>query len=88
MTQVGTTYELIVAGSLGPVLCGAFPASCVATVATTTFTVAESTGRSLADVIALVEEAGVRVQAIHRLRSPAPSRGSPDADEADRPPPA
>ena len=87
MTQAGTTYELTVAGSLGPVLCGAFPASCVATVATTTFTVAESTGRSLADVIALVEEAGVLVQAIHRLR-PAPSRGSPDADEADGPPPA
>ena len=63
----GGTYELTVAGSLGPVLRGVLPASRVETVETTTIRLEESAGRTLAELVALLESWGIQVQAAYRL---------------------
>ncbi len=65
----GCTYELTIAGTVGPVMRCVLPASSVVTVETSTFRVEESAERDLAQVVALIEAAGVRVRAVHRLRS-------------------
>ncbi len=60
------TYELTVAGTLGPVLRGALGTSSIATVEITTLRFEESAGCDLSDVITLLDGAGLRVEAVYR----------------------
>ena len=64
-----STYELTVAGSVGPVLQGVLQAHRAETVETTVIRLDESAVRTLVDVLAKLDAAGVRVQAVHRLRA-------------------
>ena len=63
------TYELTVVGSVGPVLQEVLLAHHAETVETTVIRLDESAVRTLVDVLAMLEAAGVRVQAVHRLRA-------------------
>lgn len=63
------TYELTVVGCIGPVLRGALPVRRMETVETTVIRLDESAARTLVDLLEMLEGAGVRVRAVHRLHT-------------------
>ena len=74
-----STYALTVVGTVGPVLRGALPVRRAETVETTVIRLDESAARTLLDVLELLEAAGVRVEAVHRLGASAPYDGTGSA---------
>ena len=83
--EAGGTYELTVAGGLGPVLRAAFATKSIATVETTTLRLEVAEDRDLVDVIAMLDTNGVRIQGVYRLGpgdlDPHAGPGSLAADE-------